>query len=113
MAQTNEEKQQAVDEAMARAFGKAKGKPAQFKARPVLAPVAPIEGKTILGSMVKFNEAIKLSEELSPLTSASSRLGHVIKMLPTGWITVSKNADTLASYVPPANVLYFIPKKEG
>ena len=67
--------------------------------------------KAILGSMIKFCEAVKLEGDTSPITSANAKSGHVIKLLPNGWATIAPAANQLVpSYVPASNILYFIPK---
>ena len=63
----------------------------------------------IIGSQIKFSEAIKLEDEQSPLTSARKPL--VIKLLPNGWATIQKTNQSIPTYVPAGNIQYFIPEK--
>lgn len=64
----------------------------------------------IIGSQIKFGEAILVSGEQSPQTSARSSQ-YLIKLLPNGWATIQKPNQEVATYVPAGNILYFIPEK--
>lgn len=63
----------------------------------------------IYGQLIKFGEAIKIANDVSPLQSASNK-EHIIKLLPNGWATVQKGKEAKATLVPAGNILYFIPE---
>lgn len=66
--------------------------------------------KGTLGHMVKFKEAVNLSDDNTPVTFARSPK-QIIKLLPNGWVTVQKTKDSTPTLVPAGNILYFIPEK--
>jgi hypothetical protein len=80
---------------------------AQVKAKSSEEPQA--EPRGIVGKEIKFKESVMLDDR-TQITYAKAP-NQVIKLLPSGWAAIQRNAQTPATLVPSSNINYFIPEK--